>query len=179
MWEFPAKNIGGNIDQVTSIDFSPLPNPSPLRRAERLPKNLKKSPKPSQNPAQNPRQTLQNRTKIDARSLQGPFGRALQIKAPKKDAKKWPKRRQEPPNPSQNPPKILPKPSQNQSKNTIEKTSFLELFFSRFFYFFTSRSIDFSYDFVYVSNPKFTSKSMPVLVYFRRLFSSSAKNAIL
>ena len=80
-----------------------------------------------------PSQTHENGPKIQPRSLQDPFWRAFPIQPPKKDAKKWPKRGQDPPNPFQNPPKTLSKPSQNRWKNAREKyIVFGSLFFKIF-----------------------------------------------
>ena len=88
--------------KTRSEKFNFWPSKLPLNSLKTLPKSF---PDPSQ--------TLQNEAQMEPRSLQEPFWRAFWIQASKNDAKKWPKRRQEPPNPSQNPPKILPKPSQN------------------------------------------------------------------
>ena len=73
-------------------------------------------PKPSWDLAQ----TLENWAKMESRSLQKPFWREFWIQAPKNNVKERSKRCQNPPNPSQNLPKIMPKPSQNQWKNAIK-----------------------------------------------------------
>ena len=68
--------------------------------------NLQTLPKPPRNPPQTPPKPL----KMEPKSNPG------RIQAPKKNAKKWPKRGQDPPNPSQNLPQTLPKPSPNLPK---------------------------------------------------------------
>ena len=83
------------------------------------------------------------------------------------------------PNLSQKLPKTLPKPSQNPFKNAIKKIIVWRLVLFQNFLFFLSKSMDLSYAFKYVSNPKFTLKSMPFLTYFSSLFSWGAKKSIL
>ena len=69
-----------------------------------------------------------------------PLGRLLAppnystlVKASKEEAKKCPKGRQEPPTPSPNPPKTLPKPLQNRLKIACEKyVIFWTIFFTIF-----------------------------------------------
>ena len=137
--------------------------------------DVQKTPRPSQNLSKSIPNRIQE---ASCRLLGPPWGKTCFSPPPM--GKKVP---QETPRRSQPPPKTFPKPFPNPPKIhwklQAKKTMFLESFFSWFFSIFTSENTYFSMNLYYVLAFKFTSKSMAFLSYFRNLFSSSAKNAIL